>query len=60
VLGVALAQVYSLKSDSKNSARIEKNAVRSELQQHHDMDIYVPMKPSKLTRQQKNKKHLSH
>ena len=53
VLGVTMAQVYSLKKGLKEFGQAGKNAVQSELQQHHDMDTYFPMDPIKLTRQQK-------
>ena len=53
VLGVALAQVYSLKRGLKEFGQDGKNAVQSEFQQHHDMDTYFPIDPKELTRQQK-------
>ena len=53
VLGVALAQVYSLKRGLKEFGQEGKNAVQSELQQHHDMETYFPIHPKELTRQHK-------
>ena len=53
ILGVAMAQVYSLKKGLKEFGQDGKNAVQSELQQHHDMDTYFPINPNELTRQQK-------
>ena len=51
ILGVAMAQVYSLKKGLKELDQEGKNAVQSELQQHHDMDTYFTTDPKELSRQ---------
>merc|ERR1712086_191879 len=48
-----MAQVYSLKKGLREFGQDGKNAVQSELQQHHDMETYFPIDPKELTRQQK-------
>ena len=52
-LGVALAQVYSLRKGLKEFGDQGKNAVQTELQQHHDMETYFPIDPSQLSKEQK-------
>ena len=54
-MGVAMAQVYSLKKGLKEFSQDGKNAVQSELQQNHNMDTYFPINSKELTRQQKRK-----
>ena len=48
VLGVALAQVYSLKKGLKLFADQEKEAMKTKLKQHHDMKVYHPVNPKDL------------
>ena len=49
VLGVALAEAHSLKKGLKLFGQEGKNAVQKEMQQHHDMETYYPVDPSKLS-----------
>jgi phage terminase large subunit GpA-like protein len=53
VLGVAMAQAHGLKKGLKLFGQEGKNAVQKEMQQHHDMETYYPMDPSKLTHNEK-------
>ena len=53
VLGVALAQVYSLKKGLKIFGKQGEEAMKTELKQHHDMKVYHPVDPKSLTYIQK-------
>ena len=53
VLGVALAQVYSLKKGLKVFGEQGKEAMKTELKQHHDMKVYHPVDPTIITYPQK-------
>ena len=48
MLGVAIAQVYSLHKGLEESIQEKTNAVQSELQKHHVMETSFPVDPSKL------------
>ena len=53
VMGVALAHVFGLKAGLKEFGQKGEKAVSKELSQLQDMDTYVPVDPSTLTREQK-------
>ena len=48
VLGVIMAETFSLKAGLKKSGEKMEKAVMKELNQHHAMDIYVPVNPDSL------------
>lgn len=49
VIGVALVEAHSLTKGLKLFGQDGKNAVQKEMQQHHDMETYFPVDPSKLS-----------
>jgi len=53
ILGVAMIQQFSLKARLKRFVEKGKYATTKELQQQHDMKMYIPLDPSKLTAEQK-------
>ena len=48
-----MAQAHGLKKGLKPFGQEGKNAVQKEMQQHHDMETYYSMDPSKLTHNEK-------
>ena len=53
VFGVALVQAHGLKKGLKIFGTESKNAVQKEMQQHHDMETYYPVDPSKLSEKER-------
>ena len=53
VLGVAMVQAHELHKQLKFFGQEGKNEVHKEMQQHHDMEFYYPVDPSKLTYKEK-------
>ena len=53
VLGVAMVQSHGLHRDIKLFGQEARNAVQKEMQQHHDMETYIPVDPSKLIHDEK-------
>ena len=49
VLGVALVQIHGPHKDIKLFGQEGKTAVQKEMQQHHNIETYYPVDPSKLT-----------
>ena len=53
-----MIQAYSLQKDIKLFGQEARNAVQKEMQQHHNMETYIPVDPSKLM-YDRNEKPLS-
>ena len=53
VLGVAMMQVHGLHKGIELFGQEARNAVQKEMQQHHDMETYIPVDLSKLTYDEK-------
>ena len=53
ILGVAMIQTHGLHKSIKLFGQEARNAVQKEMQQHHDMETYIPVDPSKLTYEEK-------
>ena len=49
ILGVAIVQAHGLHKGIKLFGQEARNAVKKEMQQHHDMETYIPVDPLKLT-----------
>ena len=53
VLGVAMIQAHGLHKGIELFGQEARNAVQKEMQQHHDMETYIPIDLSKLTYDEK-------
>ena len=53
VFGVALVQAHRLKKGLKVFGTKGRNAVQKEMQQHHDMETYYPVDPTKLSEKER-------
>ena len=49
ILGLAMIQAHGLHKVIKLFGQETRNAVQKEMQQHRDMETYIPVDPSKLT-----------
>ena len=53
VLGVAMVQAHGLHKGINLFGQEARNAVQKEMQQHHNMETYIPVDPWKLTYEEK-------